>query len=117
VEKSINIFKALADGNRVRVVMALIKKQELCVCQITALLEITMATVSRHMSVLQNAQLVVSRKEGRWVYYRLADGFPVLIKKWLKENLAEARQISHDLSHLETILSADPEDLCKPPKR
>ena len=55
MEQVLGTTKALADGNRLRVVMALTDQEELCVCQITELLNLAMPTVSRHMSVLQKA--------------------------------------------------------------
>ena len=117
MEKTLNITKALADGNRSRVIMALIDLEELCVCQITEMLEIATATVSRHMSILQNAQLVKSRKEGRWVYYRLSGSFPPLLKSWLKESMSHSEQIAEDSKKLGKILCCDPDDLCKSQKR
>ncbi len=68
MEKTLKQIKALADGNRLRVVMALSTHGELCVCQMTALLQMSTPTVSRHMSVLQNGGLVESRKDARWVH-------------------------------------------------
>ena len=67
----LEITKALSDINRVRILMAL-GKRELCVCQITEFLGLAPSTVSKHMSILDHARLVESRKDGRWVYYRLA---------------------------------------------
>jgi ArsR family transcriptional regulator len=49
----------------------LLKKGELCACQIRDLLKVTGATVSRHMGFFIQAHLVTSRKEGRWVYYQI----------------------------------------------
>jgi len=46
------IFKALSDNNRLKVVVALTKKEELCACDITNIMNVTGATVSRHMSIL-----------------------------------------------------------------
>jgi len=63
--------KALADENRVRILMAL-RTRELCVCQIIDMLGLAPSTVSKHISILKNARLVDSRKDGRWVYYRPA---------------------------------------------
>ena len=68
----INIVKALADPQRVRALVAL-QGRELCVCQIIELLELAPSTVSKHMWVLRQARLVDSRKQGRWMYYRLAE--------------------------------------------
>jgi ArsR family transcriptional regulator, arsenate/arsenite/antimonite-responsive transcriptional repressor len=116
METSLNIAKALADGNRMRVVAALMKHEELCVCQIVEMLRLATATVSRHMSILQNAHLVQSRKDGRWVHYRLAEPFPELLRKWLLESLSNSRKIKTDRTLLEKILSCAPEDLCRQQK-
>jgi len=67
----LTIVKALADENRLRVLCAL-RDREVCVCEITALLKLAPSTVSKHMAVLRQAHLVEGRKDGRWMYYRLA---------------------------------------------
>ncbi len=113
MEQTLRITKALADGNRLRAVMALIDHDALCVCQITELLDLATATVSRHMSVLQNAHLVTSRKKGRWVYYALSTGFPRRLLAWLKEALADSEALTADREKLEGILSLDPDELCR----
>jgi ArsR family transcriptional regulator len=66
------ITKALSDPHRVRALLAL-RKGELCVCQIIELLGLAPSTISKHMSILKQAGLVDSRKDSRWVYYRLVD--------------------------------------------
>lgn len=66
------VAKAVSDTNRARI-LKLLKPGEFCVCQITAILELAPATVSKHLSILKMAGLVRQRKQGRWVYYRLAD--------------------------------------------
>jgi len=72
IEQFEAVAKALADTSRIRIVK-LLESGEACVCQVTAVLDLAMATVSRHLSVLKAAGLVTSRKDGRWVYYRLAE--------------------------------------------
>jgi ArsR family transcriptional regulator, arsenate/arsenite/antimonite-responsive transcriptional repressor len=113
VEKPLNIAKALADGNRMRVIGALLENDELCVCQITEMLRLAAATVSRHMSILQNARLVQSRKQGRWVYYRLAGSFPGLLRQWFVESISDTPEVTTDRQNLLSILSCDPDDLCR----
>ena len=113
MESTLTITKALADGNRLRVAMALTEQAELCICQITEMLGWSTATVSRHMSVLQNARLVKSRKDGRWVFYRLAEDFPEPLKKWLVDSLTTTREISSDRNNLKAILSFEPDELCR----
>ncbi|MGA9236606.1 MAG: metalloregulator ArsR/SmtB family transcription factor, partial [Desulfobacterales bacterium] len=63
--------KALADATRIRILGAL-QGRELCVCQLIELLGLAPSTVSKHLSILRNARLIDSRKEGRWMYYRLS---------------------------------------------
>ena len=113
MQTALDTAKALADGNRMRVVAALVEHNELCVCQITELLQITMATVSRHMSILHKARLVQSRKEGRWVFYRLAQSFPTLIGDWLKDAVRDSAEIKSDRQKLVEILSCNTVDICK----
>ncbi len=116
MEASLGIAKALADGNRMRTIAVLMQRDELCVCQIVEMLRLATATVSRHMSILQNARLVQSRKDGKWVYYRLAAHFPEQLRIWLLESLSDSPEIIADQALLETILSCAPEDLCKQQK-
>ena len=71
----IDINKALSDESRVRALLAL-RDQELCVCQLIELLGLAPSTVSKHMTILKQAGLVEGRKDGRWIYYRLADSEP-----------------------------------------
>ncbi len=110
---TLNVTKALSDGNRLRSVAALMEHDELCVCQITEMLGLAPATVSRHMSVLQNARLVESRKDGRWVHYRLSGSFPILVKQWLVQEFSQADVIAEDRLKLDAVISADREDLCR----
>ena len=66
-----DIAKALAEENRVRI-LCLLRKQELCVCQVIEVLGLAPSTVSKHLSVLYQARLIDSSKQGRWVFYNLA---------------------------------------------
>lgn len=109
-------MKALADKNRLRVVAALMENEELCVCQITEMLEIATPTVSRHMSILLGASLVESRKEGRWVYYSLSASFPESVRFWIEDSLANSADLSSDRLKLRYILCCEPAELCRQKK-
>jgi ArsR family transcriptional regulator len=113
MQLTLRITKALADGNRLRALMALIDHEELCVCQITELLDLATATVSRHMSALQNAHLVASQKRGRWVYYSLSEMFPKELLAWLKKALNDSGIVAADREKLKDILSLEPDALCR----
>jgi ArsR family transcriptional regulator, arsenate/arsenite/antimonite-responsive transcriptional repressor len=70
MEKLASYFKGLADGNRMRI-LNLLFHGELCRCDIQHVLGATQSTVSRHLSYLKNAGLVLDRRAGYRVYYRL----------------------------------------------
>ena len=112
----INITKALADPNRVRILLAL-RKQELCVCQIIELLQLAPSTVSKHLSILNHAGLAVSRKTERWIYYRLPDKIAsVAISKaldWVRKSLADTDEAAADAKRLIKILQTDPAVICR----
>jgi DNA-binding transcriptional ArsR family regulator len=111
-----NITKALADESRVRTLLAL-RQGELCVCQITELFGLAPSTVSRHLSILFQAGLVESRKEGRWIHYRLpGKTAPVVVREaldWVEKALADKPHVLEDSKQLKKILKQDPADLCK----
>src|SRR6266568_7024642 len=98
-----NITKALADENRVRALLAL-RGGELCVCQITELFGLAPSTISKHLSILYQAGLVESRKEGRWIYYQLpANGAPTVVREalnWINRGLADDPQAQEDHKQL-----------------
>jgi len=65
-------FKALGHPARLRI-LAMLRSGGLCVCQVTAALDLAVSTVSGHLAELKRAGLVVERRDGRWVTYSLAD--------------------------------------------
>ena len=71
VRSASRLFKALGDETRLRIV-ALLSHGELCVCHLESALELTQSNTSRQLAVLKNAGVVEPRREGSWVYYRLA---------------------------------------------
>ena len=72
-------IRALADEHRLLAVALLKRRTELCACEIQAATGLSHATVSHHMNVLLGAGLVRARKEGKWMYYRLAPATEVRI--------------------------------------
>jgi len=111
------ITRALADENRVRILCAL-RGRELCVCQVIDLLGLAPSTVSKHMAILKHARLVESRKEGRWIYYRLADPeAPEAVHEaidWVHRSMEKSGRCREDRERLAKILEVPPEVLCHP---
>ncbi len=116
MQDTLDVLRALADENRLRVLFAL-RNGELCVCQLIALLELAPSTVSKHLSILRSARLVESRKDGRWMYYRLTKSFRApstgRILKLLFADLAPAEHLGADTARLHQICSESMDDLCK----
>ncbi|MCL4502176.1 MAG: metalloregulator ArsR/SmtB family transcription factor [Deltaproteobacteria bacterium] len=66
------LFKSLADETRLKILWLLKGQDELCVCDIMRVLDITQSKASRHLRYLFNVGLVTDRREGLWMYYRLS---------------------------------------------
>ena len=112
----INISKALSDENRLRALMMLIG-QELCLCQLIEMLGLAPSTVSKHMSVLYQADLINARKQGRWMYYSLvargASPQGASAIAWVKKSLAKDKRVLADAKKLKTILKKDKQQFCR----
>jgi ArsR family transcriptional regulator len=70
MEELISVFKALSDETRLRIIK-LLEQGELCVCDITAALDMVQPKVSFHLSALKEAGLIKDRKQGKWIHYSL----------------------------------------------
>lgn len=111
-----NITKALSDANRVRILLAL-QGGELCGCQITEVFRLAPSTMSKHLSILYQAQLVNTRKEGRWVYYSLpgkdASSTIRTALDWVSSSLSDSEQAAADAKRLKDVLEIEPTELCR----
>ena len=96
-EARAKIIKALAHPARLMIVDELAEQGERCVCELTELVGTDMSTVSRHLSQLKNAGLVVDEKRGTMVYYRLRvkclTNFFSCVEAVLEQNAAEHREL------------------------
>ena len=71
-EAKSKVFKALADPIRLRI-LGLLSSREMCVCEVMVALDLTQPTASHHLRILENVGLVKDRKEGKWVFYSIAN--------------------------------------------
>ena len=75
LEAAATLLKAIADPYRLTILATLaVSIDEVCVCEFTEALPLNQPTVSHHLRVLREAELVTSERRGTWVYYRLAPG-------------------------------------------
>jgi ArsR family transcriptional regulator len=110
-----NVFKALGDRNRLRILASLLCHNELCACQIHEWLGVTGATASKHLSLLVDNGLIESRKEGRWVHYRINRNNPAIrpLINWIKKQVELDDALQSDLKKLEPVASCTPLELRK----
>ena len=83
-EAKSKVFKAFADALRLRI-LGLLSSREMCVCEVMVALNLTQPTASHHLRILENVGLVKDRKEGKWVFYRIAN--PELFEGMRKLNI------------------------------
>ncbi|MBF2790028.1 MULTISPECIES: metalloregulator ArsR/SmtB family transcription factor [Enterobacter] len=72
----LQLFKTLSDETRLAIVMLLREAEELCVCDLCSATAESQPKVSRHMALLRESGLVIDRREGKWVHYRLSPNMP-----------------------------------------
>ncbi|MBE9043593.1 winged helix-turn-helix transcriptional regulator [Pleurocapsales cyanobacterium LEGE 10410] len=77
-------FRALSDPLRIQII-ELLRSQELCVCELCEQLEVSQSKLSFHLKNLKEANLVYSRQQGRWMYYRLNLTQFVTLEQYLAE--------------------------------
>jgi len=69
-------FKALSDETRLRCMMLLYEKGQLCVCDLTCALALSQPKISRHLAQLRQIGLLLDKREGQWVYYQINPELP-----------------------------------------
>jgi ArsR family transcriptional regulator len=103
----VNIFKALADPTRLRIVL-LLRRRELCVCELMFILRMEQSRVSHHMRVLRDAGIAEDVREGRWIIYRLPEAARPLLESvlsgTLKDRIEHSGEAEADARKLEACI-------------
>jgi ArsR family transcriptional regulator, arsenate/arsenite/antimonite-responsive transcriptional repressor len=112
----LSITGALSDETRIRILMML-DIAELCVCQITDALNLAPSTISKHLSILEDADLILRRKEGRWVFYRLnMPEFSTSVSdalRLVKGSIGQSENVTNDRKRIEALLHENINVTCK----
>ena len=101
------VFKALADANRLRIVNLLLHG-ELCVCDIQYVLENSQPNVSRHLAYLKNSGVVQDRRDGYRVFYRIAksrESNRRLLLDFLRQIFKDEDQLEQDTKRLKEAIA------------
>ena len=109
----IQVLKAVADKNRIRIIKML-EKKKMCVCELSAVLEITQPSVSKHLSILNHAGIIKGERNGQWVDYSLCtekiNKYSSVIQDTIKSWLNDDPVIENDLRETKKFCR---ESLCK----
>src|SRR5436190_17903430 len=89
------LFQALGDATRLRI-LGLLLAGEICVCDIHETLRISQPKASRHLAYLRRSGLVATRRQGLWVYYRLAETSDAILA-------TIQRAVTHVLGHVQIV--------------
>lgn len=108
-----DFFKCLADETRLRCLMLIERESELCVCELMEALGESQPKISRHLAQLRQCGLLLDRRDGKWVYYRLNPD----ISSWMVDVLAQTVQnnpifINDNLNRLEKMTNRPERGLC-----
>ncbi|MBY0741295.1 As(III)-sensing metalloregulatory transcriptional repressor ArsR [Klebsiella sp. M581] len=98
----LQLFKSLSDETRLGIVLLLKEMGELCVCDLCTALEQSQPKISRHLAMLRESGLLLGRKNGKWVHYRLSPHIPswaaqVIEQAWLSQQ-DDVQAIAHKLA-------------------
>lgn len=113
LDRTVALARALGNPARLRIA-AMLCTGELCVCQITEVLELAPSTVSAHLRELRQAGVTTERKVGRWIYVGLAE--EPSARPWIDSALtavAGDRQIMADAVLVEELRRLPVEELCR----
>jgi ArsR family transcriptional regulator len=109
---TVEIFKALAEESRLRI-LALLMQDEMCVCEIEACLNMTQSNASRHLTALRKSGILDSYKKAQWAYYKIDNSF-------IENNPDLYAYLQKELKHLPCYKSdcekwgrCKEQDLCK----
>ncbi|WP_285129653.1 metalloregulator ArsR/SmtB family transcription factor [Leclercia adecarboxylata] len=88
----VQLYKILSDETRLAIVMLLRESGEMRVCDICGATTESQPKISRHMAILREAELVLDRREGKWIHYRLSPHMPA----WAAETITTAWHCMRD---------------------
>jgi DNA-binding transcriptional ArsR family regulator len=106
----VQVFKALAEEPRVRILHLIFNRNEMCISDLELIFGYTQAKTSRHISYLRNAGIVVPRKVDQWVFYSIKEEVTDLVKV-LMDYFGKDHQLADDIEKYDSLF--DEKELAK----
>ena len=110
----LQFYKCLADDTRLKSLLLILKENELCVCELTHALEQSQPKISRHLALLRQKKLVIDRRQGQWVHYKINPNVPDWAQEILSLTLANnSNSLQQEVQRLGTMTCRpNREELC-----
>jgi ArsR family transcriptional regulator len=102
MKKAVQIFKALSDPTRLRIILLLLQR-DLCVCELLFILDMEQSRISHQLRLLRDAGLVEDIREGKWIIYKIPPGIKTRLRRTLStfaEELGQSEEITKDRENL-----------------
>jgi ArsR family transcriptional regulator len=107
------LFSLLSDETRLRCLILIQKKGELCVCEISQIMGSIQPKISRHLALMRKSGLVSDERRGQWVYYSLDQSLPNWAKGIVESSLENLKNVEPYHSDIKKICSLKNESICK----
>ncbi|MGD9108041.1 MAG: metalloregulator ArsR/SmtB family transcription factor [Gammaproteobacteria bacterium] len=107
----LKITKALADVNRVKI-LKLLQQKPLCVCEIQELIQLAQSTISTHLKILTEANLITFTKDGLWTVYELTEPGNIVLKQMIENLLSYLEEDKEILTMLKKVKTIDRNKIC-----
>ena len=105
-------IKAISDENRMRIIGLLDSRDDLCVCEITAIIGLSQPTISSHLKLLESAGLIDHKKDGLWVNYSISGDMDPDIKVILDGVIPAIRKSKTVKDDIRKLSRVDRDKLC-----
>lgn len=107
-----DLFDLLSDETRLRCLVLIVQKNELCVCELSQTLDCIQPKISRHLALMRKSGLVLDERRGQWVYYRLNPSLPSWARQIILTTLQELKKIEPCSSDLKKASKFCKQNLC-----
>ncbi|MDW6001365.1 metalloregulator ArsR/SmtB family transcription factor [Vibrio mangrovi] len=100
----LQFYKCLAEETRLKSLLLIAQREELCVCNLIGALNLSQPKISRHLAELRKCNIVADERRGKWVYYRLHPTLPQWARDVLHQTLQhQSAYIAKESRHLDTL--------------
>jgi ArsR family transcriptional regulator len=104
MKQTVKIFKSLSDPTRLRILFLLLQ-HELCVCELTYILEMEQSRISHQLRVLRNADLLEDIRDGKWIIYRISEkkkkDLKLIFDRIIGKDLANSEEMTKEKAKLQ----------------